>query len=161
MGFFNHLFNLDKFDALPLHPRISSLHSSDEMRLDADTVQMVLAEIDVDAAIHSHENWKEQLQSVLDGQPSYILPIDVACHDDRCELGKWLRGVGSHRFAQYPAFSALVSRHQDFHTEAAKVLTQAQSGDMDKARETLGGSYRQASSQVVLLLKELKRSLRH
>jgi hypothetical protein len=161
MGFFNHLFNLDKFDAISFRPRVSSIHSSDEMRLDADTVQMVLAEIDVDAAINSHENWKVQLQGVLDGQPAGILTIDVACHDDRCELGKWLRGAGSRRFAQYPAFSALVSRHRDFHVEAAKVLTEAQGGDMEKARETLGGSYRQASSQVVLLLKELKRSLRH
>jgi hypothetical protein len=161
MGFFNHLFNLDKFDALSLHPRASSIHSSDEMRLDAETVQMVLAEIDVDAAIGSHEKWKEQLQSVLDGQPSYLLPIDVACQDDYCDLGKWLHGTGSRRFAHYPAFSALQSRHRDFHIEAAKVLTLARDGDMDKAREILGGSYRLASSQIVLLLKELKRSLRH
>jgi hypothetical protein len=161
MGFFNHLFNLDKFDALSSHSRPSSIHASDEMRLDADTVQMVLAEIDVDAAISSHESWKEQLQSVLDGQPSYLLPIDVACHDDFCDLGKWLHGAGSQRFARYPAFSALQSRHRDFHIEAARVLTHAQAGDMEKARETLGGSYRLASRQIVLLLKELKRSLRH
>jgi hypothetical protein len=161
MGFFNHLFSLEKFEALSLHPRPSSIHASDEMRLDAETVQMVLAEIDVDAAINSHENWKEKLQSVLDGQPSYLLPIDVACQDDYCDLGKWLHGTGSKRFAHYPAFSALVARHRDFHIEAANVLSQAQAGDMEKARETLGSSYRLASSQIILLLKELKRSLRH
>lgn len=160
MGFFNNLFNLEKFDAAPSQQPVS-INPANEMRLDAETVELVLAEIDVDAAIGSHESWKEQLQSVLDGQPSYLLPIDMACHDDYCDLGKWLHGAGSQRFARYPAFSALTSRHRDFHIEAARVLTYAQAGDMEKAREILGGSYRLASSQIVRLLKELKRSLRH
>jgi hypothetical protein len=160
MGFFNHLFNLEKFDAVSSQ-QPASINPASEMGLDAETVELVLAEIDVDAAIGSHERWKEQLQSVLDGQPSYLLPIDVACHDDFCDLGKWLHGAGGQRFAHYPAFSALLSRHRDFHIEAARVLTHAQAGDMEKARETLGGSYHQASRQIVLLLKELKRSLRH
>ena len=160
MGFFNHLFNLDKFDAASSQ-QPASINATSEMGLDAQTVELVLAEIDVDAAIGAHENWKEQLQSVLDGQPSYLLPIHMACQDNHCALGKWLHGAGSERFAHYPAFSALTSRHRDFHIEAAKVLTYAQGGDMKKARETLGGSYRLASSQIVLLLKELKRSLRH
>jgi Chemoreceptor zinc-binding domain len=160
MGFFNHFFNLEKFDAASTQPQ-SIMGSSTEMQLDAETVELVLAEIDVDAAIGSHETWKERLQSVLDGQPSYLLPIDIACQDDFCDLGKWLHGTGSQRFAHYPAFSALVSRHRDFHIEAARVLTHARDGDMDKAREILGGSYHQASSQIVRLLKELKRSLRH
>lgn len=160
MGFFSHLFNPNTFDArLPLHPAVVDLTS--EIRLDPETVALVLAEIDVDAAIEAHENWKERLQSVLDRQPSYLLSIRVACHDDYCDLGKWLRGAGGLRFSKYPAFVALVSRHQSFHFEAARVLTQAQNGDMAKAREILAGSYRQASSQVVLLLKELKRGLRH
>jgi hypothetical protein len=160
MGFFNHLFNLEKFDAASTQQQ-SIMGSSTEMQLDAETVELVLAEIDVDAAICSHENWKERLQSVLDGQPSYLMPIDVTCQDNFCDLGKWLHGTGSQRFTHYPAFSALLARHRDFHIEAAKVLTFAQAGDMDKAREILGGSYRLASSQIVRLLKELKRSLRH
>lgn len=160
MGFFNHLFSLDKFIAVLSQPS-APIPLPGEMGLAAETVALVLAEIDVDAAIDAHENWKEHLQSVLDGQPSYLLPIDVASQDNFCDLGKWLHGAGGQRFAHYPAFSALLSRHRDFHIEAARVLTHAQAGDMAKAREILGGSYHRASSQVVLLLRELKRSLRH
>ena len=159
MGFFNHLFSLDKFNAVSSQPP-APIISISGMGLDAETVELVLAEIDVDTAIGSHEDWKEQLQSVLDGQPSYFLPIDMACHDDYCDLGKWLHGAGGLRFAQYPAFVALLARHREFHIEAARVLTHAQAGDMKKAHAILHGSYHQASNHVVLLLKELKRSLR-
>jgi Chemoreceptor zinc-binding domain len=160
MGFFNHLFSLDKFNAVSSQPP-APINSTSEMGLPAEIVALVLAEIDVDIAISAHENWKERLQSVLDGQPSYFLPIDVACHDNYCDLGKWLHGAGGLRFARYPAFIVLLAQHRDFHIEAARVLAHAQAGDMKKAHAILHGSYHQASSQVVLLLKELKRSLRH
>jgi hypothetical protein len=39
------------------------------------------------------------------------------------------------------------------------VVALAQADQKDKAMQTLDGSYRYASSQVVLLLKELKRGL--
>ena len=159
MGFFNHLFSLEKFDAVSSQPP-APIALTSEMGLAAETVALVLVEIDVDIAISAHENWKERLQSVLDGQPSYFLHTDVACHDNYCDLGKWLHGAGGQRFLRYPAFIALLSWHRDFHIEAARVLAHAQAGDMEKAREILGGSYHRASSQVILLLKELKRSLR-
>ncbi len=38
-------------------------------------------------------------------------------------------------------------------------MAQALAGDKDKAGQTLNGSDRSASSQVILLLKELKRGL--
>ena len=160
MGFFNHLFDLDKFDASPSQ-KPASMFPPSGLELDEKTVALVLAEIDVDTALAAHEDWKQQLQDVLDGHSGNKLFVEVTCRDDYCDLGKWLHGAGVERFAQYPAFNALLSRHQYFHAEAARVLAQVREGDTKKAQETLHGSYRQASVQVVLLLKELKRGLRH
>ena len=110
----------------------------------------MLAEIDIDTAIAAHENWKLRLQNYLDGKSNEDLKPEVVCLDDRCDLGKWLHGPGQMRLGVYPAFSML---------QASTVLALAQSGDKDKASQTLGTSYRHASNQVVLLLKELKRGL--
>jgi hypothetical protein len=89
------------------------------------------------------------------------LSLEVVGVDYRSDLGKWLYGPGGQRFAGYPAFNALISRHQYFHLQAANVLSHAKCGNLEKAQETLQGSYRHASNQVTLLLRELKRGLAH
>jgi Chemoreceptor zinc-binding domain len=160
MGFFNHLFNLDRFDAIS-SKHLNTTDSTSGLGLDEKTVELVLAEIDVDSAIYSHENWNQLFEDALDANRIDNLSFELVGLDYRCDLGKWLYGAGGERFAKYPAFKALLSRHRYFHLQAAKVLAQAQSGDVQKARETLHGSYRHASNQVVLLLKELKRGLGH
>jgi hypothetical protein len=152
--FFSRFFNIDKLDASHSEP---SEHT--EIGLDSAIMDAVLAEIDVDIAISSHEHWKLRLQNILDGESSKALKPEVICQDNRCDLGKWLYGPGEQRLGHYPAFQMLIARHKYFHAQAAAVVAQAQSGDIEKARQTLNAPYRQASSQVILLLKQLKRGL--
>ena len=52
-----------------------------------------------------------------------------------------------------------MARHQYFHEQAANMIELTQQGEWDKAVQVLNGGYRYGSSQIVLLLKELKRSL--
>lgn len=152
--FFSRFFNIDKPDADASQPSEPT-----EIGLDSAAMDAVLAEIDVDIAIASHEHWKLRLQNILDGESSKALKPEVICQDKRCDLGKWLYGPGEQRLGHYPAFQMLIARHKYFHAQAAAVVTQAQSGDLEKARQTLNAPYRQASSQVILLLKQLKRGL--
>lgn len=160
MGFFSRLFGKgntttdDKSAAEAVDP--SSL-----MGLDAKSAASVLAEIDIDTAIAAHENWKLRLQNYLNGNSTENLQPDVICLDDRCDLGKWLHGPGGQRLGKYPAFSVLVARHKYFHVQASTVVAMVQVNDKDQASKVLEGSYRHASNQVVLLLKELKRGLGH
>lgn len=156
MGFFSRIFGLeqDVLSAAPARP-----DAPDDLALDASSAAAVLAELDIDTAIAAHENWKLRLQNYLDGASAEDLQPEVVCLDDRCDLGKWLHGAGKMRLGAYPAFSVLVARHQYFHQQAASVVAQARAGDHEKAAQTLNGSYRYASSQVILLLKELKRGL--
>lgn len=158
MGFFSRLFGFD--DATQEKKATKeSTGSASELGLDAKSAAAILAEIDIDTAIAAHENWKLRLQNYLNGNSTENLQPEVICLDDRCDLGKWLHGPGGQRLGKYPAFSVLVARHKYFHIQASTVVALAQTNDKDQASKTLDGSYRHASNQVVLLLKELKRGL--
>lgn len=156
MGFFSRFFGMDK-EGNSRSPDDST--GDNAMVLDAKSAAAVLAEIDIDTAIAAHENWKLRLQNYLNGKSSEVLQPELVCMDDRCDLGKWLHGPGGQRLGKYPAFSILVARHKYFHVQASTVVALAQADDKNKANQTLDSSYRHASNQVVLLLKELKRGL--
>lgn len=158
MGFFSRLFGMNSPTADQL-PAAEPAGSASQMGLDAKSAAAILAEIDIDTAIASHENWKLRLQNYLSGNSTENLQADVVCLDDRCDLGKWLHGPGGQRLGKYPAFSVLVARHKFFHLQASTVVALTQANDKDQATKTLEGSYRHASTQVILLLKELKRGL--
>ena len=161
MGFFSKIFGLDSSDnAKPGKSRTQeqSLDPS-EMGLDAKSAAAILAEIDIDTAIAAHENWKLRLQNYLNDKSTENLQPEVVCLDDRCDLGKWLHGPGGQRLGKYPAFSMLMARHKYFHVQASTVVALAQADDKPRATQILDSSYRHASTQVVLLLKELKRGL--
>ena len=92
-------------------------------------------------------------------QGSWSLDPAVVRRDDHCALGRWLHGVGGELLGDQPASALLMARHQYFHEQAANMIELAQQGEWDKAVQVLNGGYRHGSSQVVLLLKELKRGL--
>lgn len=158
MGFFSRIFGTET-QATAASPSPQGADAQDDANLSAAEAAAVLAEIDIDKAIAAHENWKLRLQDYLDGKSSEALKPEVVCLDDRCDLGQWLHGPGKMRLGAYPAFSVLLARHQYFHAQASSVVALAQAGQKDKATQTLGSSYRYASNQVLLLLKDLKRSL--
>ncbi|MDD2925872.1 CZB domain-containing protein [Rhodoferax sp.] len=161
MGFFDRLFGKKKDDNdnnLSGSAGPESQQASD-MGLDGKSAAAILAEIDIDKAISAHENWKARLQNYLDGQSTEDLKPEVICLDNRCDLGQWLHGPGQQRLGKYPAFSALIARHQHFHLQAANVVTLVQADKKAEASRVMDSSYRHASNQVVLLLKELKRGL--
>lgn len=150
--FFKRLFNVGP---TPRQPPLPS-NPMDETGLDSDAIEAVITAIDVDIAIACHESWKLCLENVLDGKSSDILNPEVLGLDNRCELGQWLYGPGQQRLGQHPAFPVLIARHKYFHLQASSVAALAQSGNIDQARQIFNTSYQQASSQVVLLLKQLK-----
>ncbi|TXT35759.1 MAG: hypothetical protein FD135_4720 [Comamonadaceae bacterium] len=158
MGFFSRLFSLGSKDT---DKKTSAAPASPvtEMGLDAQAAAAILSEIDIDTAISAHENWKLRLQNYLNGNSTETLQPEIICLDDRCDLGKWLHGPGGQRLGKYPAFSVLVARHKYFHVQASNVVGLAQTNQKEKAIQAMDGSYKYASNQVVLLLKELKRGL--
>lgn len=158
-GFFSRFFNADKVDAGATIP--SSLTGpSTESEIDTRTMEAILDELDLDTAIASHENWKLRLQNILDGKSSETLHPETICLDNQCDLGQWLHGPGGQKLGHYPAFQILIARHKNFHVQASTVVALAQSGDVERARKTMEAPYWHASTQVILLLMQLKRGLK-
>ena len=126
---------------------------------DSRRAETLLASLDIEAAINAHERWKARLMDYLEGRTTVGLDPAVVRRDDHCALGRWLHGVGGELLSDQPAYALLLARHQYFHEQAALLVELAQQSDWDKAVQVLNGGYRYGSSQVVLLLKELKRGL--
>ena len=119
----------------------------------------ILAEIDIDAAISAHENWKLRLDTYVAGTSLEELRSEVVCLDDQCLLGKWLHGAGRSSLGHHPSFSMLIGRHKQFHIEASNVVVLTQSSQLAKAHAVLNGNYARASRQVIWMLKNLKNNL--
>lgn len=121
----------------------------------------VLAALDIDAAINAHERWKSRLMDYLEGRTSYGVDPALVRRDTHSALGRWLHGVGAEVLGDQATYPLLLARHKYFHEQAANLVELAQQGEWDRAVQVLNGGYRYGSSQVVLLLKELKRGLEH
>lgn len=159
MGFFSRLFKIREQDPSNPDTTWAVEDNGSELVLDAEYAATLMTEIDIDAAIASHERWRLQLQDMINGRSNEVMRPERICHDDRCDLGRWLYGTGRVRLGHYPAFDMLVARHKYFHQQAAEVVTLFQSGESQKSVLLLNSSCRHASNQVLLLLKELKRGL--
>lgn len=159
MGFFSRLFKIKEQDPDSQDTTWAMEDNGSELVLDADYAATLMTEIDIDAAIASHEGWRLQLQDMVNRRSEEVMRPERICHDDRCDLGRWLYGTGRVRLGHYPAFGMLVARHKYFHQQAAEVVTLFQAGEQQRAVQLLNSSCRHASNQVLLLLKELKRGL--
>ena len=127
--------------------------------LDSRRGDSLLATLDIDAAINAHERWKARLMDYLEGRTTVGLDPAQVRRADQSALGRWLHGVGGELLGDQPAYPLLVARYQYFHEQAATLVELAQQGEWDRAVQVLNGGYCYGSSQVVLLLKELKRGL--
>lgn len=159
MGFFSRLFPA-RADGQPVADDWTSLPdgNASELVLRNDEAAQLMAEFDIDAAIASHERWVPWLHHALQGVDDPQLRPEIICHDDCSELGQWLHGAGRRALGHFPAYAMLMRRHQYFHEQAASMLTLQAAGDVREAEQAFKRC-RHASSQVVLVLKELKRGL--
>jgi hypothetical protein len=159
MGFFSRFFRIREQDSSSPETTWAVEDNGSELVLDEEYASMLMTEIDIDAAIASHEGWRLQLQDMVHGRSSEVMRPEHICQDDRCDLGRWLNGSGQERLGHSPVFGMLVARHRYFHQQAAAVITCFQAGDQAQALQLLNGRCRHASNQVLLLLKELKRGM--
>ena len=156
MAFLSSLFGSKQSQA-PVTPE--SFEDMDGFVITQNNGAKILAEIDIDAAISAHENWKLRLDTYVAGTSLEELRSEVVCLDDQCLLGKWLHGAGRSSLGHHPSFSMLIGRHKQFHIEASNVVVLTQSSQLAKAHAVLNGNYARASRQVIWMLKNLKNNL--
>ena len=124
----------------------------------ATTDHMTIDEpFDFDAAIRAHRDWTETFRAAI------ILgrPVDTAeiGRSDLCALGKWLLDEGR-ALAGTPGHDRLLSAHDLFHAEAARVAELINAGRGDEAAKRLwaGTTYARASQTVCDALRALSKN---
>ncbi|MFN9475197.1 CZB domain-containing protein [Acidovorax sp.] len=156
MGFFSRLLRVREQVRSSPEAAWNAEDNASELVLDAEYADHLAMEMEIDAGIALHENWRARLEDMVHGRSTEVMRPERVCQDHRCQLGRWLHGAGRARLGQHTAFGMLVARHKYFHQQAAAVVTLFQAGDLQQSQKVLKTSCRHASNQVVLLLKELK-----
>lgn len=98
-------------------------------------------------AIIAHSHWKYHLrEAIMTGNTS--IPIEDVKNPHICELGKWLDSPSGKTL---PNHAELVQIHQDFHKEAAYVLTLAVHGKKEEAAARMqpGSYFSQLTAKLV------------
>ena len=114
-------------------------------------------DLDIDAAIDAHRQWKVRLRAALENRLQ-LNAEQIAC-DDACVLGQWIYGRDGQRMSSAPGFVTLLEQHQAFHRAAGEVARRINAGQMGDAQRLLGSGseFASASNGVALALTRLKR----
>jgi methyl-accepting chemotaxis protein len=111
----------------------------------------------LDTAFHAHTEWKVKLREAI-AKKEHLDAESIAV-DDRCVLGKWLRGEGKAKYGQLAAFNECVSSHAAFHKAAGQVARAITAHKFDEASKMLeaGTPFSMTSTEVGLALAALKK----
>ncbi len=139
-----------------LRPDEASLAEQDAVALRREAKAADSAGFDLGAAIAAHMAWKTKLRNAV--EQGEKLEVDTVCRDDRCPLGQWLHGPGRLSCGHAPAFTALLERHAEFHTEVGKVARLVNAGQKPQALAALEGgtAFARATQATVVAIKTLQ-----
>jgi len=111
-------------------------------------------------AIKDHTDWKVRIQNLIDDKKIGHLNLHEVASDDRCELGKWIKGLDKRQGHTY-ALSRLRNFHKEFHVIAGEAVRHAQHGDKEQAQLLLNGEYARLSREVVKSLLAMSKRTNH
>ncbi len=132
-----------------LNSLFAGFWGSGKPQSEIDVARHALNDLDIQAAITAHENWKNRLQDYLNGTSQEVFDANVVCFDNRCELGKWIHGSGKAKLGKYPGFTALMSHHKMFHFAASNIVALQSRGKTAEADVILKGQFAQFSKSVM------------
>lgn len=110
--------------------------------------------------IMAHRDWRRRLVDYIDGTSQESLDETVICHDDRCDLGKWIHGNGGKFYGSEALFQQLIKDHAAFHRCAGTIVGLHKQNDVKQARRTLDGDFDLHSVRVVNALESLERRVK-
>jgi hypothetical protein len=99
-----------------------------------------------------------QFRSALDtGQ---ALDVSTISADDKCDLGRWLKGEGKVLCGTNPAYQKLVEQHHGFHRCAGTVASGIARGKKPDAEQILALEFKTVSMSTVAAISALKKLLK-
>ncbi len=115
----------------------------------------------IQAAIASHERWKERLSASIE-QGTASAEIVEICKDDVCPFGRWLYGWSLSPAARLePSYIIVQFLHAKFHECAGRVVRLLSEGKGAEARAMMAGDgeYGKISDQLVAALLNWMQSI--
>ena len=108
-------------------------------------------------AIAAHRTWKARLSDyIATPTESEKLEYRIVCRDNRCELGRWIHGIGGRDYGHLPIFKQLQISHRQFHVEAGSIVRLVEKGKLKQAQALLRiGDYTKYSIAVQDLISAL------
>jgi EAL domain-containing protein (putative c-di-GMP-specific phosphodiesterase class I) len=108
-----------------------------------DTRDLVLANI-------KHRHWIRDVENYVTGKSDTAPPLDVASS----QLGLWLQKWGHARYAQHPAYPAMIAAQASVHAAAAQLVALFEQGLTDQAVAGLDG-LNVLRNQLILNIQQL------
>ncbi len=113
-------------------------------------------DLDFQKWVSAHRDWRRRLTLFIQGASQEALDEHVICHDDRCDLGRWIHSNGKRFYGDQHVFHQLVEDHAAFHVAAGEVVRQYKAQGEKEARRTLNGAFDLYSMHVVSGLEKLE-----
>lgn len=117
-------------------------------------------DLDFQKWVAAHRDWRRRLVSYIDGSSTETLDETAICHDNRCDLGKWIHGNGGKFYGDVPVFKRLADDHAAFHRAAGEVVGQFKQQGEKEARRILNGEFDLRSMHVVSGLEQLEKQVK-
>ncbi len=127
---------------------------------------------EIDAAILAHLTWIKKIKttvalsarttnSVVLDQKKHIEMIENVQSDENCKFGIWLHKIVTPELKCVSYFDVIQKLHQQFHQEAAEIITLSLNGKSKKAQKLLTdqASFTLCSSSLIEKLEEWKNYL--
>ncbi len=118
-----------------------------------------ITDIDLDAAIQKHAQWKFKLHAAINKQENLV--VNDVTRDDCCMLGEWLYGDAKLKYASLHSYDECLQKHRAFHTEAGKVAQCINDKKYREAEAMMGNntSYAKASKAVATTIVALRKEI--
>ncbi|HIE00132.1 MAG TPA: hypothetical protein EYP59_07550 [Thiotrichaceae bacterium] len=110
----------------------------------------------IDQAIWAHSRWKVHLKQAIEtGQSDFT--VETVQNPHACAFGQWLDSKEGKTLSHY---SEIVELHQNFHQEAAHILSLALTGQKEDAatKVQLGSEFSHLTAKLVNKLADIGKS---
>ena len=138
------MFRLAAGGANTSHLPAAALRDATPKQLQGPADQM-----DFDAAIKAHRDWKYRLLSFVAGTSKETLDAAVISCDDKCALGKWIYASCRPAMGGDKRCQNLVTSHANFHHNAGDIVRRKLAGDAKSATQLLKGDFAKHSDETV------------
>ena len=114
-----------------------------------------LSGLNLKNVIDAHFEWRNRLESALDGSSREKYDTTDVEKDNLCTLGKWLYGPGKQLYSKLPEYKELLKIHAEFHICASEILIDHGEGYTEQASKKLDREFNDLSSQIQIDLVRL------